>query len=190
MSAALRKTLAGKKTLARREPMKVLAAILLLTVTTFAAPAPWTPANFRGLIVGKAHRAEAVRTLGAPDSTQRTPTGEELTYRTRGDHKGDLTLRLDRSGVITQIEEAFPVAIPRSSIYKEFGKDALTGHYYAAKCAGGVLYRDPSGGIELTLFPGRGIALWPDQHGYDFAALQYLARQPGLPRPPACVTHH
>lgn len=181
VSTGLREKLAGRK---------LLTAILLLSVSAFAAPVPWTAANFHGLIVGKAHRAEALHILGPPNSTLRTPIGEELTYRARGDHKGDLTVRLDRSGVITQIEEAFSVAIPRSQIYKEFGKDALTEHFYAAKCAGGALYRDPSGVIELTLFPGHGLALWPDQRGYDFAALQYLAHQPGLPKAPACVSRH
>jgi len=172
----------------RKLPMQVLAVVILLA-TAFSAPLPWSPANFRGLIVGKAHRADAIRTLGSPDASQHTPSGEELTYRARGDHKGDLTIRLDRSAVITQIEEAFPVAIPRSRIYKELGENAITEHFYAAKCADGALYRDPSGSIELTLFPAHGIALWPDQHGYDFAALQYLPRQPGLPHAPACVNH-
>jgi len=62
--------------------MKVLAAILLLTVTAFAAPAPWTPANFRGLIVGKAHRAEALRTLGAPTGLAETTRATSLSDST------------------------------------------------------------------------------------------------------------
>jgi len=69
-------------------------------------------------------------------------------------------------------------------------ESALTGHYSQAKCAAGALYRDPRGGVELTLFPARGIALWPDQYGYDFAALHYFAHPPGLPHAPACVGRH
>jgi len=167
-----------------------LAAVLFLTASSWAAPMHWTPANFRGIILGSSHRAQAISALGNPDSVQHTAAGEELNYHARGDHKGDLTVRLDRAGVITEIEEAFPVAIPRTEIYKELGKSALTGHYSQAKCAAGALYRDPRGGIELTLFPARGIALWPDQYGYDFAALHYFARPPGLTRPPACVGRH
>ena len=115
-----------------------------------------------------------------PDADSRTRNGEELLYKARGAHKGDLTVRLDRSGTITEIQESFPVAIPRTKIYQEFGKDALTAHFSLAKCAGNALYRDPRGAIELTLYPSRGIVLWPDQYGYDFAAIHYLAHSPGL----------
>lgn len=169
---------------------RCVAIIVLLTTSLFSALPPWTPANFRGLILGTSHRADAVRVLGAPDSATRTANGEELIYRARGEHKGDLTLRLDRAAVITGIEESLPVAIPRTRIYKEFGNSPLTEHFSMAKCAANALYRDPHGNIELTLYPARGIALWPDEYGYDFAAIHYLARQPGLAHAPACVVGH
>jgi hypothetical protein len=167
--------------------MRTIAAILLLAISLFAAPLPWTPANFRGLPIGRAHREEAVRSLGNPDADTRTASGEELAYKARGDHKGDLTVRLDRSGIVTEIDELFPIAIPRTQMYKEFGKDAQTAHFSWAKCAANALYRDPRGPLELTLYPSRGIVLWPDSSGYDFAAIHYLAHPPGLARPPACV---
>lgn len=176
--------------LTRLNRVQCFAFVLLLTAIAWAAPVRWTPANFRGLILGSSHRAQAISVLGAPDASQRTASGEELTYHARGDHKGDLTLHLDRAGVIIEIEEALPVAIPRTEIYKELGKSAVTEHFSVAKCAAGALYRDPRGGIELTLFPARGIALWPDQYGYDFAALHYFARQPGLAHAPPCVGKH
>jgi hypothetical protein len=128
--------------------------------------------------------------LSTPDAVTRNPNGEELTYKGRGDHRGELSLRLDRAGVIIEIQEAFPVSIPRTQIYKELGQEALTAHFSKAKCAGDVLYRNPRGAIELTLYPGRGIVLWPDQYGYDFAAILYLARPPGLTRVPACAAKH
>jgi len=168
--------------------MRVFAAMLLFTASLFAAAPPWTPANFHGLSVGRAHRDEAVRVLGAPDAANHTREGEELLYKARGSHNGDLTVRLDRSGVVTEIQESFPVAIPRTILYKEFGKDALTAHYSRAKCAANALYRDPRGAIELTLYPSRGIVLWPDQFGYDFAAILYVAQQPGAALEPSCVT--
>jgi hypothetical protein len=169
------------------EVMRLIAAILLLTGSVFAAPPAWTAASFRGLIIGRGHREDVVRVLGAPDAASRNQGGEELTYRARGDHKGDISVHLDAAGTVVEIQEAFPVAIPRTQIYKELGKDALTAHFSNAKCAANALYRDPRGAIELTLYPSRGIALWPDQSGYDFAAMLYYARQPGLPRVPACV---
>jgi hypothetical protein len=165
-------------------------AIILLTAGLYAAPPAWTPAHFRGLVVDRAHREDAIRTLGAPEAATHTKNGEELTYKGRGDHKGDLTIHLDSSGIVTEIQEAFPISIPRTQIYKEFGKDALTAHFSKAKCARDALYRDPRGAIELTFYPARGIALWPDQFGYDFAAILYIARQPGLARAPACVAKH
>jgi hypothetical protein len=173
--------------------MRIAATLLLLAASLFAAPivvaapARWTPASFRGVAVGSAHRAEAVRLLGPPDSDTRTRGGEELIYKARGDHKGDLTVSLDRSGIVFEIKESFPVAIPRSRMYKELGQDALTAHFSQARCAGNTLYRDPAGAIELTLYPARGIVLWPDQFGYDFAAILYVAHQPGASRAPPCI---
>jgi hypothetical protein len=171
---------------------KILTLLIALLIASgaMAEPLHWTPATFRSLKMGSSHKSDAIRVLGNPDSSRSTPQGEELSYRAKGDHKGDLTVRLDRTGLITEIEEAFPVAIPRTEVYKELGKIAVTSHFSIARCASGALYRDPKGGIELTLFPSRGIAIWPDQYGYDFAALHYLARQPGLLRAPACVSQH
>jgi len=167
--------------------MRGSAAILLFATSLLAATLPWTPANFRGLNLGRAQRSEVVRLLGSPDAASRTREGEELFYKGRGSHNGDLTARLNRSGVVTEIQESLPIAIPRTTLYKEFGQDALTAHFSRAKCAVNALYRDPRGNIELTLYPSRGIVLWPDQYGYDFAAILYVSQQPGLARAPACV---
>jgi hypothetical protein len=182
------------------------ASVILLAASLFAAPLRWTPANFRGLTLGNARRADVVRVLGPPDMQSRkrdsqTPNsqvGEELIYKGRGDHKGDLILRLDRAGVIVEIQESFPVAIPRTRIYKELGRDAVTAHYSRDRCGvpgkpavgllgSDTLYHDPNGAIELTLYPARGIYLWPDQYGYDFAAMYYAARPPGVSRPRCAV---
>jgi hypothetical protein len=168
--------------------MRVSVTLLLfLCVSVFAATPRWTPASFHGLTVGQAHREDALRALGSPDADQRTRDGEELIYKARGDHKGDLSVRLDRSGMVSEIQESFPVAIPRTQIYKELGSDALTARFSWARCAANALYRDPHGALELTFYPTRGIVLWPDQVGYDFAAMLYVAREPGLSRPPACT---
>ncbi len=168
--------------------MRSAAAILLYAASLFAAALPWTAGSFRGLTVGRAHRADALRTLGNPDLATPSAGGEDLLYKERGSHHGDLTVRLDRSGLVTEIQELFPVAIPRTQIYKELGDNALTAHFSWAKCAANALYRDPRGAVELTLYPARGIVLWPDQLGYDFAAIHYVAREPGLAHPPACVS--
>ncbi len=167
--------------------MQLTAILLVLSGTMAAAPA-WTPAKFRGLVVGSARRADVVRVLGSPDSDTQDGKGETLTYKSGGDHKGSLTIAVNRQGIVVEIQEAFPVSIPRTQIYKEFGKDALTAHFSQATCAGRSLYRDPKGNVELTLFPARGIAVWADQYGYDFAAIQYVARFPGLARKPSCTT--
>jgi hypothetical protein len=150
-----------------------------------------------------------VRLLGRPDAVRRGAGGqgltyEELSYKARGDHGGELTVRIGRSGTILEIKESFPVAIPRSRIYRELGQNAVTAHFRvvhfdAAHCASGAvsgfdprsdpgsaesaLYRDPAGSLELTLYPARGIALWPDQLGYDFAAILYLAQPPWFSHP-------
>jgi hypothetical protein len=172
--------------------MQFFAAILLLAATLFpihlfAASPPWTAANFRGLTIGRGHREDLMRALGTPDAAHVDRNSEELTYKARGDHKGDLLVRLDRAGIVSEIQESFPVSIPRTQIYKELGQNALTAHFSKAKCGDGALYRDPRGAIELTLYPARGIVLWPDQYGYDFAAILYVARSPGLAHMPNCA---
>jgi hypothetical protein len=173
------------------KPLRIAASILLFTVSLCAAPHPrplrWSPAHFRGLALGRAQRAEAIHVLGPPDAVTRGHSGEELIYKGRGDHKGELFVRLDRRGIVFEIQESFPVAIPRSRIYKELGQDAQSAHYSQARCAGNILYRDPGGPLELTLYPERGIVVWPDQYGYDFAAILYRAQPPGASRPPACA---
>ena len=161
--------------------------MILFAASLFAAPPPWTTANFRGLRLGSAKRADVVRVLGAPDAANRSREGEELLYKARGNHHGDLSVRLNRTGVVIEIQESLPVAIPRTVLYKEFGNDALTAHFSRAMCGANAIYRDPRGAIELTLYPSRGIVLWPDQYGYDFAAILYVAQRPGLAREPACV---
>ena len=161
------------------------ASVFLLVASLFAAPPlGWTPASYRGLMLGSAGRADVMRVLGPPDAQSRkrnSQVDEELIYKGRGDHHGDLAVRLDRSGVIFEIQESFPVAIPRTRIDKELGRDAMTAHYSRDRC--NALHRDPNGPIELTLYPARGIYLWPDQYGYDFAAIYYTAHPPGISRP-------
>lgn len=158
----------------------------------------WTPASYHGLALGRSRRSDAVRLLGRPDSVRRGAGGKELayeeltceylTYKARGDHGGELAVRIGRSGTIVEIKESFPVAIPRSRIYRELGPDAVTAHFRVAHfdaahsdaahshVAEAALYRDPAGSLELTLYPAQGIVLWPDQIGYDFAAILYLAQ--------------
>ncbi len=170
--------------------MRLAAVILLLTACLYGATPPWSAANYRGLVMGRAHREDVTKVLGAPDAANHGRSGDELVYRGRGEHKGDVTVRVNAAGVVTEIQEAFPISIPRTQIYKELGKDAMTAHYSTAKCADGALYRDGRGAIELTLYPERGIALWTDQYGYDFAAILYVAKMPGLARAPACVGKH
>ena len=173
----------------------LIAASLTLTPSVVAQiipPSPnqlWIPAYFRGLTMGHAHRDDVLRVMGAPTEAKKSAGGEELIYQGRGDHMGKLTLRLDMTGTLVEVEEMLPRAIPRTMLYKEFGAQPLTAHYSAAACAGGALYRDQRGNLELTLYPGRGIYLWPDQYGYDFAAIHWSMRRPGLPHPPPCVTH-
>ncbi|MDR3765409.1 MAG: hypothetical protein P4M01_15075 [Acidobacteriota bacterium] len=154
-----------------------------------AAPVRWSAANYRGLLLGRARRADVLRALGEPQSANNLKDGEELLYRGRGEHHGDITVKLSRAGVAEEIIEAFPVALSRTAAYRELGKDAVTAHYSFAACAANALYREPRGPLELTFFPRLGIVLWPDQYGYDFAAMRYTARQPGLERAPACVKH-
>jgi len=159
-----------------------------LSATLLLAALQWTPASYRGLTLGRAHRADVARVLGPPSSVTRTARGEELKYSAHGEHNGDLTIRLDRSGAVVEIEEELSPNLPRTTLYREFGKNPVTANFSQAACAEYALYRDPRGQIELTMYPERGIVLWPNRQGYDFAAIYYMAHAPGVPRP-ACAPH-
>ena len=177
---------------ARKWVLALMLAALITSplVAQIIPPSPsqlWIPANFRGLTMGHAHRDDVLRTMGAPTESKKSAGGEELIYTGRGDHMGNLTFHLDITATLIEVEEMLPRAIPRTVLYKEFGAQPLTAHYSSATCASGALYRDAHGNLELTLYPGRGIYLWPDQYGYDFAAIHWSLRRPGLPHPPPCV---
>ena len=172
--------------------MRTAAALLLLAATFLACahaspqgesnttPLHWSPASYHGLILGSSKLEDVVRVLGNPSGWIQHGGIKSIDYRGRGEHGGDRIVLLKYSGVIIEIQESFPVAIPRSRIYKELGREAMTAHFSKDKC--GDLYRDPAGGIELTFYPARGIYLWPDQYGYDFAAIHYAAKPPWTDR--------
>ena len=113
--------------------MRSIAAILLLAASLFGSPPPWTAGSFRGLTAGRARRADALRVLGAPTSPAPTPAGEDLLYKARGSHHGDLTVRLDRSGLITEIQESFPVAIPRTQALQRAWRQRADGSLFPGK---------------------------------------------------------
>lgn len=148
---------------------------------------PWQAASFHGLKLGHATRAEVLRAFGAPNAERETTfsgaggPAHELVYERRGDHQGRLLVRLNRVGLVEEIVEQLPVALPRTIVYRELGNDAQTAHYSFVS-HDRTLRRDARGPLELTLYPTQGIALWPESLGYDFASILYLDRAPGMVR--------
>ena len=94
-----------------------------------------------------------------------TATGKSFSTKRRAATTEISPFASTAPGVVTRDSGVVPNRHPRTKLYQEFGKDAMTAHYSRARCAADALYRDPRGAIELALYPARGIVLWPDQYG-------------------------
>ncbi len=165
------------------------------------APDTWKAPTYHRITIGKSHKPEVVKALGKPSSTRKPSLSafagesccEELVYKGKGDNGGDLSIAMGKNGPVIYIIDAFARAMPRSTAYRKFGSDWHPRTYSIAHCAesGGVspIYRDKGGPIELAEYPSKGLILWPSEDSYDYFGAVYVARAPGMPKPPACVAN-
>lgn len=168
-----------------------LALLAMLGVAAIAGaqePA-WKPGQFKDLLTGKAKRTDVIRVLGE-SKPNRAAKIETYTYPDKGEFGGKLMVDVNPStGLVETITEQLSPNLTRTQSYKKFGKDYREVRYSISNCPqqGSIppVYRDPKGGIELLEYPQKGIVLWPNQYGFDIAAVVYRAK-PLPAKKPVC----
>lgn len=177
----------------RIDGLRRAAAVLTLGLVAVACSAQqsytWKPGQFKELLTGKARRKDVTRVLG---DTKPTKSGrlETYTYPDKGEFGGKLLVDVDAAtGIIESITEHFSPNLTRTQAYKKLGKDYREVRYSISTCpqvgSTPMVYRDPKGGIELLEYPQKGIILWPNQYGFDIAAVVYRAH-PLPAKKPVC----
>jgi hypothetical protein len=177
---------------------KTLSVLTILCLLFWASRAltqqstAWRPGQFGELTAGKSTRKDVVRLLGA-GQPKRGARLETYAYPHRGDFSGDLFVEVNRlSGIVETITVQFPTNLTRTQAYKKYGRDYNEVNYSIGDCSHEGLnppaYRDPKGPVELIEYPSKGLVLWPNREGFDFAAALYLAKP--LPKSrPNCGKH-
>lgn len=170
-----------------RRAAAILAVGLVAVAGSAQQPALWKPGQFKELLTGKAKRKDVTRLLG---ETKRAKSGklETYTYPDKGELGGKLLVDVDAaSGIVESIIEQFSPNLTRTQAYKKFGKDYREVHYSVSTCpqvgSTPMVYRDPKGGMELLEYPQKGIILWPNQYGFDIAAVVYRAHPLPMKKP-------
>jgi len=124
----------------------------------------WAPAVYRGLVVGKSSKADALKVLGKPDwigkeSETLTPM---MNFTVSEPVAGTLSVLFDRD-VVSEMSLSPKEHYTKSSIVKVFGPDYVIVHYSADDCLaeGGTapMYENPNGDIESLEYRPRGIAI-------------------------------
>ena len=125
----------------------------------------WVPAVYRGLVMGKSSRADALKVLGQP-----TWTGKEeasgtpmMTFNVSEPIAGRLSVLLDHD-IVFEVRLTPKESYTKSDITKILGPGSITVHYASADCLaedgmGGPMYEDPNGDFEFVEYRPRGIAV-------------------------------
>jgi hypothetical protein len=152
----------------------------------------WGAANYQGLVIGKATRADMLRVLGAPqdsgppgDQSADVPASEEWNeYETSGELPGKLTVVVDKhSGLILGID-LYPENLSREAAIKQLGDDYVVTRYDFDSCLSkndgesAPLYESPNGQIEVLEYRQRGIAVGVNYQG-KVDQIQYVSKPIG-----------
>jgi len=140
----------------------------------------WKAGQFGELVTGKATRKDVVRVLGE-SMPAKSGKLETYTYPDKGDFGGKVLIDVNSAtGLIDAVTVQFSPNITRTQAYKKYGKDYNEVRYSVSTCpqegSTPMVYRDAKGGIELLEYPQKGLILWPNQYGFDIAAVVYRAR--------------
>jgi hypothetical protein len=124
----------------------------------------WVPAVYRGLVIGKSSRADALKVLGQP-----TWTGKEeasgtpmMVFNTSEPLAGRLSVLLNHE-IVGEIRVSPKDSYTKGDIIKILGPGSITVHYASADCLsqGGSapIYEDANGDTEYVEYRARGIAV-------------------------------
>ncbi len=142
-----------------------------------SAKRKWGTAVYRGLVVGKSSKADALKVLGKPEWT-----GEEsetltpmMGFTVSEPVAGRLSVLLDHD-IIIEIRLSPKETYTKSSIVKVFGPDYIIVHYSFDECLGeggsGPIYENPDGDIESLEYRLRGMAM--NLHNDDVEEISWL----------------
>jgi hypothetical protein len=150
-------------------------------------PRVWCPAEYRGLIMGRATVDDALRTLGTPLATVEASGEDSLTwlgFEAAGEIPGKVNVWADaRTRVVTMVV-VHPAGISRQAALRHFGAGFVETRYAPDECAVGEvvpLHESPGGPILQVEYRNRGIALSLTDAGEVHEVL-YLSRPVSAPR--------
>lgn len=132
--------------------------------TPTKAKARWVPGVYRGLVMGKSSRADALRVLGTPIWTGKSESGTPtMDFNVSEPVAGRLSVLLDHD-IVFEIRLTPKETYTKSDIIKALGPGSIAVHYSPADCLaedgmGGPLYEDPNGDFEFVEYRARGIAV-------------------------------
>jgi hypothetical protein len=132
--------------------------------TATKAKRKWSPAVYRGLVMGKSSRADALKVLGTPVWTGvEEGTGTPMmVFNVSEPIAGKLSVLLDHD-IVTEIRVSPKETTSKSDIIKVLGPGSITVHYASAECKseGGSapIYEDANGDLEYVEYRARGIAV-------------------------------
>lgn len=155
-------------------------ATLLLLCPAWAQATPkWHAGVYHNIVTGQSTRQDVVAALGEPDSIASDQRSEVLTYKRKGEFDGDVKVRIRKAtNRVHSVLVMFAPALPRMVAYRQFGREYQETRYSVLPCSNDTgmpnVYRDRKGNVELIEMPDKGLILWPDQVGYDFAVALFL----------------
>jgi|WetSurMetagenome_2_1015567.scaffolds.fasta_scaffold22833_2 hypothetical protein len=129
-----------------------------------SASAGFKPASFRGIQIGKAHKADVLRAFGKPDHEG---MGEDdslyLTYFRLGEPEGKVEFTLNpKTGLVTGAGIS-PKHMWMPDLHRMLGEDYVITRWSSAPCMdlGGFapIFLDPQGDVELLEYRHLGISV-------------------------------
>lgn len=165
-------------------------AVICLMPSLLWAGQIWSPAVYRGLVMGKSTKQELIRKLGQPHSSGREEdTGVPiLSYDTTSPLPGNLVVYV-RRGIVQNIELNLKNAISIADAKKLFGADFQSVHYSFDDCLGKggtvPIYEDPNGEMEELVSSRHGLILHLN-HYREVDTIIYLAEDRNIPKQPRC----
>lgn len=131
----------------------------------------WQSAKFRGLTMGRSTRADLLRVLGKPDSTD-TPADQArddpnpeiwYMYKKGWDFPSTVVAVLDARTNVIQAIYLHPLNLTKNMALKYYGNDYQITRYDFDVCLGteesAPLYESPNGAVNLIEYRKLGIAL-------------------------------
>jgi hypothetical protein len=129
-----------------------------------SASAGFKPASFRGIQIGKAHKADVLRAFGKPSKEwNETPDSLYLVYKDLGPFPGNVTFNTDsKSGVVLSVMVA-PKDMTIRDLEEVLGKDYVVTHWSSVPCVDGggyvLKYLDPNGGSQFIEYRRLGVTV-------------------------------